>query len=121
MPDDLLDMLAAETDRRGDAIQAGLTALSDSGRPDPARVEALRVEVHGLKGAALVVGQDRLAELARLREEALADREEAGQIEPELASAILDAAAALDEGARAAAQGAGEPPAVGKALAALGG
>jgi chemotaxis protein histidine kinase CheA len=114
-------MLATETDRRGEAIRSGLQALNNSGGPDPERVEALRVEAHGLKGAALVVGQERLAELARLMEDALADSASSGEIEPSVSAAILTATAALDEGAKAAAGGNGEPPAVGEALAALGG
>jgi chemotaxis protein histidine kinase CheA len=114
-------MLATETDRRGEAIRSGLQALNNSGGGDPARVEALRVEAHGLKGAALVVGQERLAEVARLMEDALAERAESGVVEPDVAAAILTGAAALDEGAKAAAGGNGEPPAVGEALAALGG
>lgn len=121
MGDELLDMLAAETDRRGEAITSGLKALNNSGGGDPARVEALRVEAHGLKGAALVVGQERLAQLARLMEDAFADRIDSGEIEPEVVAAILTATGALHEGAQAAAAGAGEPPVVGEALSALGG
>jgi chemotaxis protein histidine kinase CheA len=117
--DDLLDMLAAETDRRGKAITSGLKALNNSGGGDPARMEALRVEAHGLKGAALVVGQERLAEVARLMEEALADSTDSGQIEPEVVDAILTGTGALQKGAKAAASGKDEPPAVGDALAAL--
>jgi chemotaxis protein histidine kinase CheA len=115
--DELLDMLAAETDRRGEAITTGLKALDS--RADPAGVEALRVEAHGLKGAALVVGQDRLAEIARLMEEALADRTESGEVEPEVAAAIVTGSGALQQGAKAAASGEAEPPAVDEALTAL--
>jgi len=120
MGDGLLDMFAAETDLRGEAITTGLKALTDSGSPDPARVEALRVEAHGLKGAALVVGQERLADVARLMEDALANRTDSGEVAPEVAAAILTGTGALQEGARAAASGGSEPSSVSDALAALG-
>src|SRR4029453_11503996 len=57
---ELIRMLAAEADRRCPAIIAGIEALAASGEKDPDRIEQLRVEAHGLKGAALVVGQERL-------------------------------------------------------------
>ena len=46
---DLLDMLASETDRRADTIIEGVEKLAGSGANGP-KVEALRVEAHGLKG-----------------------------------------------------------------------
>jgi HPt (histidine-containing phosphotransfer) domain-containing protein len=118
---DLLDMLASETSRRSEALIAGIQELSASGQPDPEKVEALRVDAHGIKGAAMVVGQERLAELARLIEAALAARADTGQIEEGLAADIVGGVNALHQGTQAAASGADEPPAVAQSLEALGG
>ncbi len=113
-------MLASETSRRSETLIAGVQELSASG-PDPAKVEQLRVDAHGIKGAAMVVGQERLAELARLIEDALAARAESGEIESALATDIVGAVNALHEGTTAAASGAEEPPAVAESLKVLGG
>lgn len=114
-------MLAAEADRRGPALIGGVEELAGSGKKDPKRVEQLRVEAHGLKGAALVVGQNRLAELARLMENFLTASVEKGRIEPGSAATLVKAASAFSEGAQAAAEGVTEPAAVGESLSALGG
>jgi HPt (histidine-containing phosphotransfer) domain-containing protein len=120
MPEpELLRMLAAEAERRAPEIAAGVEGLARSGDADPARVEELRVEAHGLKGAAMVVGQPRLAELAGLIEIALAKRTEAGRIEPELAAALATGVIALRNGARAAAAEEPEPPSVAEAMTML--
>lgn len=113
-------MLASETDRRSGTIIKGVRKLAKSGKSDPDKVEKLRVEVHGLKGAAMVVGQDRLAKLALSMEEALKDRTEAGQIDESFAETIVGATNALHEGAQAAAGGAAEPASVDQSLNALG-
>jgi chemotaxis protein histidine kinase CheA len=113
---DLLQMLATETDRRAAVIIKGVEELAGSGEADPQRVEAMRVEAHGLKGAALVVGQKRLGELALRLETALADRTDSGQIDPKLAARIIAGVSSLDEGAKAAAEGIPEPPSVGESL-----
>ena len=76
---ELLSMLATEAERRTPTIITGLEELAASGEKDSARIEELRVEAHGLKGAALVVGQDRLADLARELEEFLAGCVETGR------------------------------------------
>ena len=55
---ELLSMLATEAERRTPTIITGLEELAASGEKDSARIEELRVEAHGLKGAALVVGQE---------------------------------------------------------------
>src|SRR5204863_8459536 len=60
--EELLSMLAAEAERRGPTIIDGIQELATSGKKDPDRIEQMRVEAHGLKGAALVVGQERLAD-----------------------------------------------------------
>ena len=117
--DELLKMLAAEAQRRGPAIISGLEKVAASTRKEPKRIEALRVEAHGLKGAALVVGQERLAELARLMEQFLRDRIESGRIDPGPAAIAIAAASAFTEGAEAAAEGVGEPKAVGESIEAL--
>jgi chemotaxis protein histidine kinase CheA len=112
-------MLASETDRRGKTLIKGVKKLA-SGKPDPERVEELRVDAHGIKGAAMVVGQERLAELARGIEDALAARSDSGEIDDGLADHIVTAVNALEEGALAAANGSEEPASVGESLKALG-
>ena len=112
-------MLASEADRRSPTLIDGVEELAGSGKKDPDRVEALRVEAHGLKGAAMVVGEDRLAELARLMEVFLKDRVESGRIEPGAAATLVRAASAFTEGAQAAAEGVAEPATVGECLSAL--
>ena len=112
-------MLAAEASRRTPTIISGLEELAASGEKDGDRVEELRVEAHGLKGAALVVGQDRLADLARQIELFLAGCVEPGRIMPGAAAVLVAAASAFDEGAQAAAEGVPEPSSVGESLAAL--
>src|SRR4051812_42144860 len=117
---ELLRMLAAEAERRSPTIISGIEQLAVSDDSDPDRIEALRVEAHGLKGAALVVGQDRLADLARAIEQFLAEAVKSGQIKPGSAATIVSAASAFREGAHAAAEGVGEPSSVGNSLNALG-
>jgi chemotaxis protein histidine kinase CheA len=114
-------MLAAETDRRGDTIVKGVRKLAGSGKQDPSRVEDLRVEAHGLKGAAMVVGQKKLAALARQIEVTFAERADSGSIDEETADRIVEAIGALHEGAQAAADGGREPKSVKQSLKALGG
>ena len=116
---ELLNMLAAEAERRSPAIIDGVEELAASGAKDPERIEALRVEAHGLKGAALVVGQDRLADLAREIEQFLAGCVDTGRIKPGAAAALIAGASAFNEGAQAAAEGVSEPSSVGESLAAL--
>jgi chemotaxis protein histidine kinase CheA len=116
---ELLRMLASEADRRSPALIEGVEQLAGSGKKDPNRVEELRVEAHGLKGAAMVVGQDRLAELARLMEVYLKESVENGRIEPGPAATLVKAASAFAEGAQAAAEGVTEPTAVRECLEAL--
>jgi len=112
-------MLAAEAERRTPTIITGLEQLAASGTKEPDRVEELRVEAHGLKGAALVVGQDRLAELAREIEVFLAACKETGTLKPGAAAKLVAAASAFNEGAEAAAEGVAEPSSVGDSLEAL--
>ena len=49
-------MLAAEANRRVPPMKKSLKKLAKGSKPDPDAVEELRVEVHGLRGAALVIG-----------------------------------------------------------------
>jgi chemotaxis protein histidine kinase CheA len=116
---DLLSMLAAEAERRGPTIITGIEELAASGEKNSARVEELRVEAHGLKGAALVVGQERLADLARLIEEFLVGCADSERIKPASAAAVVAATSAFTEGAQAAAEGVGEPSSVRDSLDAL--
>jgi chemotaxis protein histidine kinase CheA len=113
---DLLDMLASETDRRAAAIIEGVEELAGSGRSDSARVEELRVDAHGLKGAAMVVGQSRLGELAEQVERFFAERIDSGRIEPREAATVIAAVSSLDEAAKAVAEGGPEPPSVTESL-----
>jgi chemotaxis protein histidine kinase CheA len=117
--DELLTMLAAEAGRRTPTLIEGVEALVASEKKDSARVEELRVEAHGLKGAALVVGQERLADLAKEMEQFLAGCVDTGRITPGAAAALIAGASAFNEGAEAAADGVGEPSSVGESLAAL--
>jgi chemotaxis protein histidine kinase CheA len=112
-------MLAVEADRRTPTIISGLEELAGSGDKNSAKIEELRIEAHGLKGAALVVGQNRLADLARELEQFLAGCAETGQIQPGAAGTLVAAASAFLEGAEAAAEGVGEPSSVGDSLQAL--
>jgi chemotaxis protein histidine kinase CheA len=116
---ELLTMLATEAERRSPTIITGVEDLAGSGKKDSARIEELRVEAHGLKGAALVVGQDRLADLARLIEQYLAGCVDSGRINTANAAAVITATSAFTEGAQAAAEGVGEPSSVRDSLAAL--
>jgi chemotaxis protein histidine kinase CheA len=113
---DLLDMLASETDRRADTIIEGVEKLAGSGEPDSARVEELRVEAHGLKGAAMVVGQSRLGELAEQLERFFANHTDSGRIDPKEAAIAVAAVSSLDEAAKAVAEGGPEPPSVADSL-----
>ena len=116
---ELLDMLAAEAQRRSPALITGVKDLAGSDKKQPDRVESLRVEAHGLKGAALVVEQDRLANLAKRMETFLVGAVESGRIAPADAAKIVAAASAFSEGAQAAAEGIAEPPSVRESLEAL--
>src|SRR3954451_17423813 len=119
--DELLGILAAEAGRRTPTIIEGIEALAASGEKDSARIEKLRVEAHGLKGAALVVGQNRLADLAKEIEQFLAGCADTGRIKPGAAAGLVAGASAFNEGAQAAAEGVPEPSSVGESLAALSG
>jgi chemotaxis protein histidine kinase CheA len=112
-------MLAAEAERRGPTIIIGIEDLAASGKEDSDRIEELRIEAHGLKGAALVVGQERLADLARLIEDFLAGCVDSGRINLASAAAVVTATSAFTEGAQAAAEGVGEPSSVRDSLDAL--
>jgi HPt (histidine-containing phosphotransfer) domain-containing protein len=116
---ELLTMLASEAERRCPTIITGVEELAASGDQDSSRVEELRIEAHGLKGAALVVGQERLADLAKLIEQFLAGCVDSGQINPADAAAVVSAASAFTEGAQAAAEGVGEPSSVRDSLQTL--
>ena len=119
MTDELLDMLAAEAQRRVPGIKKGLKKAGSSHVADPEKVEELRVEVHGLKGAALVVGQKQLGRLAERAEQLLAAASGDGVISEQLAGDLTQAAEAFQAGAEAAAKGEPEPQSVPDALVAL--
>ena len=112
-------MLAAEADRRVPPMQKSLKKLAKGTKPAPGAIEELRVEVHGLKGAALVIGQQRLGRLAEGAEQVLSASEREGTLDAGLAGKLLDSMDAFQAGARAAAKGDPEPPSVADALVAL--
>jgi chemotaxis protein histidine kinase CheA len=115
---ELLQMLATETDRRAPAIIEGVKEVA-AGSPNSEAIEQVRVDVHGLKGAASVVGQSRLAELALAIEVVLVQRIASGEIPEELVGPIVTGVEALREGAEAAAAGQPEPASVADSMAAL--
>jgi HPt (histidine-containing phosphotransfer) domain-containing protein len=117
--DDLLKMLSAETDRRAPTIIKGVKKLGKSSERDPESIEEIRVEAHGLKGAAMVVGQKRLAKLGEQVEIALVQRIGPGTVDAELAAKVVAAIEAFQAGAQAAAAGEDEPASVGESLSAL--
>ncbi len=117
---ELLEMLAKEAERRTPGIIEGVERLTEPTEPDPDGIEEIRVEAHGLKGAALVVGQSRLSELAREMEVALVQQIAPGTINKKLAKSLIRAADAYREGVQAVADGKKEPGSVEKALKGLG-
>jgi chemotaxis protein histidine kinase CheA len=117
---DLIEMLAKETERRTPAIIEGVQRHTEPAEPNGDGIEEIRVEAHGLKGAALVVGEKRLSELAREMEVALVQQIAPGTIDKKLADRLVKAAEAYREGVRAAANGDKEPKSVGKAIKSLG-
>ena len=112
-------MLASEADRRVPAVKSALSRLEESGEPDPGAVEAMRTEVHGLKGAAMVIGEEQLGRLAERAEKLLAARVEPGTIDAGLNRRLIAAVDAFHEGATAAAEGRPQPDSVAQALGAL--
>ena len=117
--DELLEMLAAEANRRVPPMKKSLTKLAKGSKPDPDAIEELRVEVHGLKGAALVIGQDHLGHLADRTEQLIVARTKEGTIDPDLAAKLAGAMEAFRAGAEAAAAGEPEPASVRDSLVAL--
>jgi chemotaxis protein histidine kinase CheA len=117
--DELLEMLAAEAKRRTPPVKKSLKKLAKASKPDPDAVEELRVEVHGLKGAALVLGQNHLGRLADRAEQLLAAAARDGTVDPELAAKLSEAMDAFEAGAAAASRGEPEPASVPDSLVAL--
>jgi chemotaxis protein histidine kinase CheA len=117
--EELLEMLAAEANRRVPPMKKSLKKLAKGSEPDPDAVEEIRVEVHGLKGAALVLGEQRLGQLAERAEQLLAANTADGALDPEFAAPLTEAMDAFQAGADAAAAGEPEPPSVAEALVAL--
>ncbi len=109
---ELVGAFAKEARQRCDMISAGL----DTGTTD---FEALRQEAEALHGTASTLGLRRLSELAGLMESDLSEAAEAGEIRPNRASQISDAAEALASGVQAASKGEEEPPDVGRSLSQL--
>ena len=118
---ELLQMLATEAERRAPEMLEGIERLAAATEPASDEVERLRIDAHGLRGAAMVVGQQRLAELSEQLEIALVQRTAPGTIDAELASKLIAGVSGLREGARAAAAGEPEPASVGEGLAVFSG
>jgi chemotaxis protein histidine kinase CheA len=96
--------------RLADGAQRAIAA--ESGDDVRAALEEIRAEAHALKGAAAVVGQTRLFELARALEDLILDAIAAGSLSQRRAASIAAAAHAFVEGAVASADGASEPESV---------
>lgn len=111
----LLELLSAESKRRAPVILEGASAAAD-GPVDTSTIEAMRGEAHGLKGAAAVVGQPRLADIAAAVETRLTAAAEAGELPAEEARTISSAIEAYRAGADALVAGEPEPGAVATAL-----
>jgi HPt (histidine-containing phosphotransfer) domain-containing protein len=111
---ELLVSLVDEGRRREGRLADGAQRAIDAGSGDDVRaaLEEIRAEAHALKGAAAVVGQTRLFELARALEDLILDAIAAGSLSQRRAAAIADAAHAFVEGAVASADGASEPESV---------
>jgi chemotaxis protein histidine kinase CheA len=111
---ELLVTLADEGRRREGRLADGAQRAIDAEPGDDARaiLEEIRAEAHALKGAAAVVGQTGLFELARALEELLVDAIAAGSLSQRRAAAVATAAHAFVEGADASADGASEPESV---------
>jgi chemotaxis protein histidine kinase CheA len=118
---ELLVSLADEGRRREGRLADGAQRAVAAEPGDAARdiLEEIRAEAHALKGAAAVVGQTRLFELARALEDLLVDGIAAGSLSQRRGAAIADAAHAFVEGAVASAEGASEPESVRVSIDAL--
>jgi len=133
--EELLQRFREEAQSRTDAIVAGLNDLrggaegaaeSAAGAAGDAAgqagdvLENLRREAHALAGTAGTLSQERLQELGALIEEALQSAgETGGRISDELSESISKAAAALAEGADAAANNLPEPDSLRDAISDL--
>jgi chemotaxis protein histidine kinase CheA len=111
---ELLVSLVDEGRRREGRLADGARRSIDAESGDEVRaaLEEIRAEAHALKGAAAVVGQTRLFELARALEDLILDAIAAGSLSQRRAEAIANAAHAFVEGAAASADGVGEPESV---------
>lgn len=115
----LFEMFRREATERSAAITEGIEQLESGGADPTETIESLRREAHTLKGTAGVMGFDRLHELARLLEAALAEPGPAHRFEPAGAAKIRAGAQAFAEGAHAATTAQPEPPAVEQSIAEL--
>jgi HPt (histidine-containing phosphotransfer) domain-containing protein len=109
---ELLISLVQEGRRREGRFAEGTSRAIGGGEGAPEALEELRAEAHALKGAAAVVGQPRLFELAKALEDLLLDAIAGGSLSQRRAEAITRAAHAYVEGAEAAASGAAEPDSI---------
>jgi HPt (histidine-containing phosphotransfer) domain-containing protein len=116
----LRELFADETARRAPVVIEGCEAVAEDGVHTPELLELMRAEAHGIKGAAAVIEQQQLAELAGRIEALLADRCSSGLLEPELASRIAAATRTLEQEAGALARPEAHEPDVSGALHSLG-
>jgi chemotaxis protein histidine kinase CheA len=115
----LRELFAEETARRAEVVIEGCEMVAEDAVHTPELLDSMRAEAHGIKGAAAVIGQSELAELAGRIEVVLGERRSSGLLEPEMASRIADATRTLEQASVALAGRQGEQPDVDAALASL--
>ena len=115
----LRKLFAEETARRAEVVIEGCEMVAEDAVHTPELLDSMRAEAHGIKGAAAVIGQSALAELAGRIEVLLAERRSSGLLESEMASRIADATRTLEEASAALARPQGEQPDLGAAIASL--
>ena len=84
--------------------------MIEMGQGPATDLEDLRREAHTLKGTAAVLGLSDVSERAARLEQVLLDASAAGALDPTATAEIQEATAAIEDGARAAAQGDPELP-----------
>jgi chemotaxis protein histidine kinase CheA len=114
----LHELFADETARRAEVVIEGCELVADDAVHTPELLDSMRAEAHAIKGAAAVIGQSRLAELAGRIEVLLAERRGSGLLEPRLAVRIAAATRTLEEASVALAEQRKEPD-VGAAIESL--
>jgi chemotaxis protein histidine kinase CheA len=108
MPDEpsaeqkLFQSFAEEAHRRCATISSTL-AMIEMGQGPASGLAELKIEAHTLKGTAAVLGLTEVSEQAARLEQILVEAGSAEALGPAVAAAIQEATAAIEDGARAAA------------------